>query len=138
MADLQKTHTLNSVLGHTVDKAMDLCRENGVVSAPTTADGVSIVPISKVTIGIAGGSAQIRGKGKERDPAGTGVNVSKTPLSLVVIENGKAKIVPAAVPYKEKKSLSDMISQGKDLLAKLKSMKKPKADEEEAIPDAEA
>ncbi len=118
----ENKHALISVLESAVESATELCKENPVVETPTDADGVTVVPVSKISIGIAGGA----GSGKKRGaaPAGTGVSVSRTPLSLVVIKDGKVELMNAAAPYDVKHSLKDSLSKGKTLLEKLKSLKK--------------
>ena len=115
-------HTLVEVLESAVDKATDLCRENPVMDQPTNADGITVVPVSKISIGIAGGAGT--GKKKASTPAGTGISVSRTPLSLVVIKDGNVELMNAATPYEVKHSLKDTLSKGKALLEKLKSLKK--------------
>ena len=115
-------HTLVEVLESAVDKATDLCRENPVIDQPTNADGITVVPVSKVSIGIAGGAGT--GKKKGSAPAGTGVSVSRTPLSLVVIKDGNVELMNAATPYEVKHSLKDTVSKGKAIFEKLKNLKK--------------
>ena len=115
-------HTLVEVLESAVDKATDLCRENPVMDQPTNADGITVVPVSKVSIGIAGGAGT--GKKKGSAPAGTGISVSRTPLSLVVIKDGNVELMNAATPYEVKHSLKDTLSKGKALFEKLKNLKK--------------
>ena len=115
-------HTLINVLESAVDKATDLCRENPVVESPTDADGVTVVPVSKISVGIAGGAGTAKKKGAA--PAGTGISVSRTPLSLIVIKDGKVELMDAAAPYDMKHSLKDTVTKGKALLEKLKSFKK--------------
>lgn len=118
----ENKHTLVEVLESAVDKATDLCRENPVVEQPTNADGITVVPVSKISIGIAGGAGT--GKGRGDTPAGTGISVSRTPLSLVVINDGKVELMNAATPYDMKHSLKDTVSKGKALIEKLKNRKK--------------
>lgn len=118
----ESKHTLVEVLESAVDKATDLCRENPVVESPTNADGMTVVPVSKIAINIAGGAGT--GKKKATTPAGTGVSVSRTPLSLIVIKDGKVELMNAAAPYEVKHSLKDTVSKGKALFEKLKNLKK--------------
>ena len=115
-------HTLVEVLESAVDKATDLCRENPVMDQPTNADGITVDPVSKVSIGIAGGAGT--GKKKGSAPAGTGVSISRTPLSLVVIRDGNVELMNAATPYEVNHSLKDPLSKGKALFEKLKNLKK--------------
>lgn len=118
----ENKHALVEVLESAVDKASQLCRENPVVDAPTNAEGITVVPVSKISIGIAGGAGT--GKKKASTPAGTGISVSRTPLSLVVIKDGNVELMNAATPYEVKHSLKDTLSKGKALFEKLKSLKK--------------
>ena len=118
----ENKHTLVEVLESAVDKATDLCRENPVVESPTNADGMTVVPVSRIAINIAGGAGT--GKKKATTPAGTGVSVSRTPLSLIVIKDGKVELMNAAAPYEVKQSLKDTVSKGKALFEKLKNLKK--------------
>ncbi len=118
----ENKHALVEVLESAVDKATDLCKENPVVECPTNADGITVVPVSKISIGIAGGAGT--GKKKGSTPAGTGVSISRTPLSLIVIKGGKVELMNAAVPYDVKHSLKDTVSKGKALFGKLKNLKK--------------
>lgn len=115
-------HALVEVLESAVDSASGLCRENPVVDTPTNADGITVIPVSKVSIGIAGGAGM--GKKNHSAPAGTGISVSRTPLSLVVIKDGNVELMNAATPYEAKRSLKDTVSKGKALFEKLKSLKK--------------
>ncbi len=118
----ENKHALVEVLESAVDSAAGLCRENPVVEQPTNADGITVLPVSKISIGIAGGAGT--GKKKVSTPAGTGISVSRTPLSLVVIKDGKVELMNAAAPYDMKHSLKDTVTKGKALLEKLKSFKK--------------
>lgn len=117
----ENKHTLIAVLESAVDKATDLCRENPVMEQPTNAEGITVVPVSKISIGIAGGAGT--SKKKRFAPAGTGINVSRTPLSLVVIKDGQVELINAVTPYDVKHSLKDTVSKGKSLFEKLKKRK---------------
>ena len=117
----ENKHALVEVLESAVEKTADLCRENAVVEQPTSADGITVVPVSKISIGVAGGA----GTGKKgAPPAGTGISVSRTPLSLVVIKDGKVELLNATAPYDMKQAFKDTVSKGKTLWEKLKKLKK--------------
>ena len=118
----ENKHALVEVLEGAVDKAGQLCRENPVIDPPTCAEGIVVVPVSKVSIGIAGGAGT--GKKKGSTPAGTGVSVSRTPLSLVVIRDGQVELMNAAAPYDVKPTLKDAVAKGKTLWEKVRSLKK--------------
>ncbi len=123
-----KVNTLAQILEQTADKAIDLSRENGVAEAPIVAEGVTVVPISKVSIGLAGGGADVYSKGKEKNPAGSGVKIAKTPMSLLVIQDGQAKVVSAAASAEAKSAINvgAIFAQAKGIFARLKEKKKAK------------
>lgn len=123
-------NTLTQVMGFTVDKAIALSKENGVADAPIVSDGVTVVPISKVSIGFAGGGADVYSKTKEKNPAGSGVKIAKSPLSFVVIQDGQAKVLSATAPSESSSiNVSGIVAQAKDLFAKIKEKKAKKAEE---------
>lgn len=114
-------HTLLSVLEGAADSATDLCRTNPILEEASRVDDVTILPISQVSIGIAGGAGD--GKKKGSVPAGAGVGITRTPISLVVIKEGKVELMNAKGNYTMASALRDVYSKGKDLLGKLKSGK---------------
>lgn len=118
----ENKHPLLDTLEGAVESAAALCKENPVLDTPTNAEGVTIVPVAKVSVGIAGGASS--GNKKGTTPAGAGVGVTRTPLSLVVIKDGKVELMNAAAPYDMKHALNDTFSKGKELWEKLKSLKK--------------
>ncbi len=116
-------HPLVTVLGSATDSAAQLCRNNPVIDAPTQLENITVVPVNQVSVGIAGGASD--GKSKGNSPAATGVGVSRTPLSLIVIKDGKVEVI-SATPNSTKQALKDTVSKGKALWGKLKSLKKRK------------
>jgi len=73
-----------------LDRLHDLVQTETVVGKPIQAGGVTLIPISRVSVGFgAGGST--KGDGKNQGAAG-GVRVE--PLGFVVVADGKAQILP--------------------------------------------
>lgn len=119
MPTKETKHTLVSVLESAADNATELCQRNPIVEDATRVDDVTILPISQVSIGIAGGASD--GKKKGSAPAGAGVGISRTPLSLVIIKDGKVELMNASGKPSVTNALKDAYSKGKDLLGKLKN-----------------
>ncbi|MBQ7872012.1 MAG: GerW family sporulation protein [Oscillospiraceae bacterium] len=106
-----ETGSLIRVLEFTVDKAMSLANANAVLGEKMEIDGVTVIPVSKLSVGFAGGGADITdvAKKKKQNPAGAGAQVTLTPLSFLVIQEGQAQVL--TVQAEPKPSLSQ------DLLA---------------------
>ena len=91
-------NTLTKVLSFTVDKAIELANANSVVGDRIVAGDITIIPISKLSVGFAGGGADIADvqRGKQQNPAGAGAKVTLTPMSFLVICDGTVQLLSLA------------------------------------------
>ena len=104
--EYQNKNTLINVLDFTVDKLLEAKKSVGVLGEKIESDGMTIIPVSKLSIGFAGGGADIteKQKGKYKNPAGTGVSISDIPLMCLVIKDGEVSAVK--ISGEQKKSLA--------------------------------
>ena len=73
-----------------LDRLRDLAQTETVIGKPIVAGGVTLIPISRVSIGFgAGGSA----KGGQNNQGGAG-GLRVEPLGFVVVADGRAQILP--------------------------------------------
>lgn len=103
---------LMNVLTYVADQTMALAKENSVLGERIEKDGVTVIPVSKLTVGFAGGGADVvdSGKKKERYPAGGGANVALTPLSFLVIHDGEVESISIkAAPNSSKSEIIDTV-----------------------------
>ena len=93
---------LPNMLEGTITKIRDLLDSNSVVGEPITAGDVTIVPISKISIGMGGGGTDFTTKnsqGKENPiGGGVGAGVKVTPVAFLVIKEGSVRMLPVANP----------------------------------------
>jgi sporulation protein YtfJ len=94
---------LPGMLEGTVAKMKELVDVNSVIGDPiTTVDGVTIIPISKVSVGFVGGGSDYVSKNlnKQDNPFGGGVGggMSVTPVAFMVIREGNVRMIPVALP----------------------------------------
>ena len=70
------------VMNITFDKTLKLASENSGFGEPIVKDGVTLIPISKISAGFAGGGADIAdgSKKKAKSPAGAGAKVELSPV----------------------------------------------------------
>jgi uncharacterized spore protein YtfJ len=89
-----------NVLQFVAEQTMALSKQNSVLGTPIEKDGVTIIPVSKISVGFAGGGADLldEGRKKQRHPAGGGAKVSITPMSFLVIEGGDVRAVSVELP----------------------------------------
>ena len=97
------SQTLPNMLENTISKIREMVDVNSVVGDPiTTADGVTIIPISKISVGVAGGGSDYVSKheNKHENPfgGGAGGGVKVTPIAFLVIKEGIVRVLPIALP----------------------------------------
>lgn len=97
------SHKLPGMLESTIAKMKEMVDVNSVIGDPiTTVDGVTIIPISKISVGFAGGGADYVSKNvnKQDNPFGGGVGagMNVTPIAFLIIKEGNVRMVPVAVP----------------------------------------
>lgn len=95
-------HPLHDMIGTTMEKLQTLVDTNTVVGDPiVTADGTTVIPITKVTYGVAGGGTDFTTKTqKSGNPfgGGAGASVTLTPVSFLIVKDGNTRMIPVAVP----------------------------------------
>ena len=97
------SQNLPNMLDNTIAKIREMVDVNSVVGDPiTTADGVTIIPISKVSVGFGGGGSDFVSKNvnHHENPFGGGVGagVKVTPIAFLVIKEGSVRMIPVAAP----------------------------------------
>ena len=92
---LTSNSNLLKVLEFTVDKTLDLANANSVMGEKIEIDGLVIIPVSKMSVGFAGGGSDISdaSKKKHQHPAGSGAKVSLTPITFLVIRDKEVKLI---------------------------------------------
>ena len=97
------SQTLPNMLENTIAKIREMVDVNSVIGTPiTTPDGVTIIPVSKVSVGFGGGGSDFVSKhpNKQDNPfgggAGAGVNV--TPIAFLIVKDGNVRMLPVAAP----------------------------------------
>ena len=97
------SHTLSNMIENTLAKVKEMISVNDVVGTPiTTPEGVTIVPISKVSVGFGGGGSDFVSKNanKQENPFGGGVGggVNVTPVAFIIIKGDSVRMMPVAAP----------------------------------------
>ena len=89
-------HALNDVLGTTMEKIKSMVDVNAVVGTPiNTPEGITIIPISKVTFGFASGGSDF-GKSQNgiKFGGGAGAGATITPEAFLIINGENVRLLP--------------------------------------------
>ena len=96
--DMEKKSPLRDVMNSTMEKVREMVDANNIVGAPiTTPDGVTLIPISRVSFGFGSGGGTY-GQTSERFGGGGGAGVKNDPVAFLVIKDGQTRMMPVAVP----------------------------------------
>ena len=97
------SNSLPNMLENTIAKIRDMVDVSSVIGEPiTTPDGVTIIPVSKVSVGFGGGGSDFVSKNvnKQENPfgGGAGGGVKITPIAFLIIKDGAVRMLPVATP----------------------------------------
>ena len=118
------SQTLPNMLENTISKIREMVDVNSVIGTPiTTADGVTIIPVSKVSVGFGGGGSDFVSKNanQQENPfgGGAGGGVKVTPICFLIVKDGAVRMMPVAAPANT--TADRIIEQVPDLLDKIAS-----------------
>lgn len=86
---------VNSLLGVTMDKVKEMVDVDTVVGTPIVTDGVTLIPVSKVTYGFAGGGSDLPNKSdKALFGGGSGAGITVTPIAFLTVKDGNVRLLP--------------------------------------------
>lgn len=72
-----------------------------VFGEPVVAEGVTVVPVARVTFGLGGGGGRERAAGKEGEGLGAGGGTHARPAGYIEIRAGRATFTPIRSPRPE-------------------------------------
>src|SRR5574344_1114359 len=93
----EKKSPLNDLMRSTMEKIHEMVDTNTIVGEPiATPDGVTLIPISRVSFGFGSGGGDYGAK--ENFGGGSGAGVKISPVAFLVIKDGTTRVLPVAVP----------------------------------------
>lgn len=112
---------LPNMLETTIQKIREMVDVNSVIGEPiTTPDGVTIIPVSKVSVGFAGGGSDFANKkvGTETPfGGGAGGGVKVTPICFLVVKDGNVRMM--SVPEPANSTADRIVEMVPDTLEKI-------------------
>jgi len=90
---------LSEVMSESMAKIREMVDANTIVGQPiTTPDGVTLIPISKVSFGFGSGGGDYGAKPADKFGGAGAAGVKIDPVSFLVIKDGTVRVLPVAVP----------------------------------------
>ncbi|HAN44089.1 MAG TPA: sporulation protein YtfJ [Ruminococcaceae bacterium] len=88
-------HPINSLLENSLKNIKNLVDVDTIIGKPITSpEGITIIPVSKVSFGFASGGSDFPSKQpKDLFGGGSGGGVTISPIAFLVINNGEVKLL---------------------------------------------
>ena len=98
MEQMERKSPLSDLMRTAMEKVHEMVDTNSIVGEPiVTADGVTLSPISRVSVGLGSGGGDY-GKTGQSFGGGSGAGVKIDPVAFLVIKDGVTRVMPVAVP----------------------------------------
>lgn len=114
------SNKIPDMMDGTISKIREMVDVNSVIGDPiTTPDGVTIIPVSRVSVGFAGGGSDFvpktQSQGEKPFGGATGAGVKVTPVAFLIIKDGSVRMLPIGVaPNTATDRLVEMIPDALD------------------------
>ena len=90
---------LSEVMSESMAKIREMVDANTIVGQPiNTPDGVTLIPISKVSFGFGSGGGDYGEPAKDGFGGGSAAGVRIDPVAFLVIKDGITRVLPVSVP----------------------------------------
>ncbi len=131
---MSESTKLEALVRAAMDKVKELSEAETIVGKPiVTPDGTTVIPVSKVSFGLASGGTDI-GSEKKGFGGGSGAGVTISPMAFIVIRNGETKLLQMTnnTPYQNAfvNVIPEVVDKVIDFVDKKTS---PKNDIEDAV-----
>ena len=123
-------HPLPDMMGLSMQKIKDMVDVNTIIGDPIqTPEGVTIIPVSKVKVGFAGGGSDFAPKGYPTNKAnafggGSGAGVTITPVAFLIVKGDSVRMMPVAEPASN--SLERLVEMLPELIDQISALTKKK------------
>lgn len=96
---MDKKNSVNELMRSTMEKIHEMVDTNTIVGQPiTTPDGVTLIPISKVSFGFGTGGGDYGKTQPSKFGGGGAAGVNIDPVAFLVIRDGVTRVLPVAAP----------------------------------------
>lgn len=99
---MEKNNPLSELMHTTLESVRTMADANAIIGTPIQADGVTLIPVSRMSFGVAGGGTEFSTKkqpaGDNQFGGGSGASAKLEPVAFLVIREGGVKLLPVAPP----------------------------------------
>lgn len=125
----EKKNSISAMMEASMGKIREMVDSNTVVGEPiTTADGVTLIPVSRLSFGFGCGGGDY-GKQPDKLGAGAATGVRVEPMAFLVVKDGVTRMLPVGTPaITTVDRIVEMVPQVMDRVEGFIDKKREKAD----------
>lgn len=96
----EKNHPINDLMSTTMQKIREMVDANTIVGQPiTTPEGVTLIPVTKLSFGFASGGSDFTTKNHKPGDAntfggGSGAGVNISPVAFLIVKGDSVRVLP--------------------------------------------
>ena len=100
---MEKQHPIDELMSTTMQKLRDMVDVDTIVGKPIQAGNVTIIPISRLTVGFASGGSDFVSKNQKPEAdnsfgGGSGAGMNLSPVAFLIVKGDTVKLMPVAPP----------------------------------------
>ena len=97
---MEQNNPLSELMRTTLESVRAMADANTIIGTPIQADGVTLIPVSRLSFGVAGGGTEFSTKkqpsGDNGFGGGSGASAKIEPVAFLIVRDGAVKILPVA------------------------------------------
>lgn len=130
-----KNRPINEVLTITMQKVREMVDVNTIVGQPIRAEGVTLIPVSQVSLGFGTGGTEFASKnqkpgGENAFGGGSGAGVNIRPVAFLVVKGDSVRLLPMEPPNSTVDRVIDMVPELMDRVGGFLEKQQEKKDTE--------
>ena len=100
---MEKQHPIGDLMTTTMQKLREIADVNTIVGKPILAGEITIIPISKLTVGFASGGSDFTSKNQKPEDdnsfgGGSGAGMNLSPVAFLIVKGDSVLLMPVAPP----------------------------------------
>lgn len=128
----EKNHPLGELMKATMEQVRAMADANSIIGTPIQADGVTLIPVSRMSFGVGGGGTEFSTKPNSTADksfgGGSGASAKLEPVAFLVLQGGGVKLLPVTPPPATTvdrviETVPEMVEKVTDFIERQKSKK---------------
>lgn len=97
---MEHNHPLSDLIATTMQQVRTMADANTIIGTPIHADGITMIPVSRMSFGVGGGGTEFSTKqsANQNFGGGSGASAKLEPVAFLIVKDGSVKLLPVAPP----------------------------------------